>query len=131
MGPAEFLDLACELGVANRERIVNDSQFHPLLKDRGLSDAEIERLKAILAAQGKIVRSAVDGGYFEIAKQVFVDYAIREVPASTVNRARELCAEWVRPGGGDATAQRLATELSLPEFQAVMLFAYCVLYPRR
>jgi hypothetical protein len=126
MTPAQFLDLACEVAVSNKERIVNDTQLHPLLLQRGVSPVEIESLKTTLAARGEIERSRVDGGYFDIAEPVFLRYAIKDVPPPKIKQARELCAAWRRPGGGDVSAERLAAELGLPISKAQMLFAYCM-----
>jgi hypothetical protein len=126
MTPEAFLELACELALDKHDRLVNDVQFHPILQERGLSDDEIESLTATLAASGHIEGRPLGGGYFEISKPVFVRFVLRTLPASTVNKALELCKAWCQPGGGDATAERLAKELNLPEFEAVMLFHHCM-----
>jgi hypothetical protein len=128
MTSEEFLDLACKLALDHKERMVNDAQFHPLLRERGLSASEIESLTATLAARGEIERHRFVGGFadFEIAKPVFIRYVLRPLPATTANQALELCRAWRQPGGGDATAERLATELSLSPFVSVILFHDCM-----
>ena len=126
MTPEEFLDLACKLALDHEERMVNDAQFHPILRKRGLSAREIESLTASLETSGRIDPLPAGGGYFEITKPVFVRYVLRPVPTSTTNKALELCKAWRQPGAGDATAERLATELSLSPFVSVILSHDCM-----
>jgi hypothetical protein len=123
MTPDEFLRLACEFALLREERMVNEEQFHPILRDCGLSPNEIESLTAALAARRDIKRFRVIGGFadFEITRPVFVNYVLRGLPVGTVSRARELCKAWLKPGGGDVTAARLAAELNVPSFQSQVL----------
>jgi hypothetical protein len=110
----QFLDLACQWAFDHESLLVSDEMFLPPVKNRGLSDSEIHRIKNELEGV-HIQNHSVIGGWadFSILRPTFGNY-IRRTRPDEYRRAHEINTAWCREGK-NITASQLAIELGLSE----------------
>jgi hypothetical protein len=94
-----FLDLACQWAFDHGALLVQDDEFLPLVRSRGASDVEIERIKADLERRGAITNHSVVNGWadFSVTKRAFSQYIRNKMPkpfrqAQALYRAKPLTA---------------------------------------
>ena len=121
MTPSEFRDFACDFAVKQRSTFIHDADILPLIRQRGVSEVEFNRLKTVLEHQGihnhRVLTGIAD---FEVDDQLFFRYYLTTLPTAKLANAKRLYQTWLREGV-EVTSSRLAAELNVPDVEGGML----------
>jgi hypothetical protein len=132
LSTAEFLQMACALAFERGTVLIEDDDFLPKLRERGLTDEDIARYKEELERNSAIRNHHVIGGMkdFDVRKAPFRRYVRTVTSPEIMRQAQAIIKRWQSGRNGALSADELARELDIPELHAKYLLDLLAWKPR-